>query len=257
MALGNPVDARGVDGDTPLGCAVVYLTKALGAGLEEGCSSAAEAAAVKARYLDTAKCLLEAGADPNAAWGNARATPLLYACQGSPFGPLTEIIQALLEAGADPEQADAEGRTPLFFPLLLSQLEPSHQSVVGLLRAAIAAGARPRCGGGRSAVEACESWLLAPDLAAAQAFSWLLMPCWAPPLHCRAATPAPSPAAAPQRTCMGCGRTAAQLSPPERMQRCAGCRVVHFCCVECQTAAWPVRSGGRAGQGLVWQAVDP
>lgn len=75
--------------------------------------------AAAASRLESAKVLLEAGADPNAV--NRRgATPLHYACDPRPrsrgtWNPAAQvaIIDALIEGGADVNRGDRGGATPL------------------------------------------------------------------------------------------------------------------------------------------------
>lgn len=146
VALGTPVDAAGADGMTPLCAAVYQLTitlQQLRGSQGVGPGAQAQAAATTTLYLGTLRLLLACGADPGAAWGRKRVSLLVYACQGSPFGALPEVVQALLQEGADPQQADAEGVTPLSMAHLSARNfglgTVGHQRVLALLQRAIAA----------------------------------------------------------------------------------------------------------------------
>lgn len=128
-----------VQRETPLGSAVEGLTMALNC-----CDDAQQPRAICARYLECMQFLLARGANPNATWTAERATPLLFACQGSAWGPLPEVVAVLLAAGADPEQADAAGRTPLVITCRAAAVSSQarraeHRRVVELLSETITA----------------------------------------------------------------------------------------------------------------------
>ena len=146
IGLGAAVDAASCSGQTPLSFAVDSLLEAL-----MDCTTAGAAVAIKARYSEIVQYLLDCGANPNATWGANRMSPLIFACQGSPFGANTQVVKALLQAGADPEQADAQGNTPLMVANLQvvvvelsGQAARDQREVAELLQAAIAAKAQAR-----------------------------------------------------------------------------------------------------------------
>lgn len=69
------------------------------------------AAAIRAGSLDTAKLVMEAGADPNRPDPNGK-TPLILAV----LGGHDELVEMLLEKGADPNGRNArDGTTPLMW----------------------------------------------------------------------------------------------------------------------------------------------
>ncbi|MCX7799960.1 MAG: hypothetical protein N2109_06405 [Fimbriimonadales bacterium] len=87
LAMGWPLDSRGVDGGTPLHCA-----SWVGA-------------------ADCVRALLEAGADVHARGDHHDSTPLHWACHGSencphPVGSYADTVRALLEAGARVERVE-------------------------------------------------------------------------------------------------------------------------------------------------------
>jgi hypothetical protein len=69
--------------------------------------------------LEIVRCLLAAGADPNAAGNHRRSTPLHYAADGYINGPAWDArrqvstLRCLLDAGADINVQDKNGATPL------------------------------------------------------------------------------------------------------------------------------------------------
>lgn len=240
-------------------------------------SDAAEVAALKARYLETVRHLLAAGADPNVAWRSVRVTPLLYACQGGPDAPHLGVVQALLEAGADPERADATGMTPLMVVQATAVWRRSGPSgpdprVISLLQDAIAAKHRARSGRRRCLARwmlccVCVVLFVQQHAACCCRLCGTLTRTPYTALPGRTASAAPGvPAAAaaaasaaaaeaaapstPQPVCAACGRTAEQLGPQQKLLRCGGCKAVRYCSDECQRAAWPVRSW--EGGGFEW-----
>ncbi len=129
------------EGKTPLMSAVNGLTLRLvdGIWMKGGLSMTEKREQVQAA---TASCeavldqLLGAGADPNTRVPVDRVSPLLFAAQGSPYGPYCGILRKLLAAGADLYATDAAGRSALDNARRAAMLSSQHRPALQLLEAA-------------------------------------------------------------------------------------------------------------------------